>query len=148
MNEFRTEIEISAPPARVFQVMSDVERWHEWTPSIASIKRLGSGPFAVGTRVLVRQPKFPAALWKVSAIEPGKSFTWVSTAPGMHVVGRHAVESTATGSRATLTLSYYGILGRIFARLTKGITERYIGFEARGLKARSENPDFRHTGFP
>ena len=147
MKEFQTTIEIAAPPARVFQVMSDVGRWHEWTPSITSIERAGGEAFTVGTKAVVRQPKFPPALWTVSAIEPGKSFTWVSTAPGMRVVGRHAVEGTATGSRATLTLTYYGILGGIFARLTKGITERYIGFEARGLKARSENPDFRHTGF-
>jgi len=29
--------------------------------------------------------------------------------------------------------------------MTKGITERYLGFEATGLKARSENPAFRRS---
>ena len=40
MAVFSTTIDIDAPPARVWQVMSDVERWHEWTPSITSIQRL------------------------------------------------------------------------------------------------------------
>jgi hypothetical protein len=36
------------------------------------------------------------------------------------------------------------MFGGVFARLTKGITERYIALEAKGLKARSENPEYRH----
>ena len=148
MKEFNTTIDIAAPPARVWQVMSDVDHWHEWTPSITSIKRLGTEPFGVGTKAWVRQPQFPAALWKVSSIEPGKSFTWVSTAPGMRVVGRHSVEPNSHGSRAILNLTYSGLLGGIFASITRCITERYIGLEARGLKARSEDPAFKHSGFP
>jgi hypothetical protein len=35
------------------------------------------------------------------------------------------------------------VFGGVFARLTKSITERYLAFEANGLKARSENPTFR-----
>jgi hypothetical protein len=119
--------------------MSDVERWHEWTPSITSVRLMGAGPFAVGSRALVRQPKFPPALWTVSAIEPGRSFTWVSAGPGLRATGTHTVEPTASGSRATLTLEFQGLIGRVLARLTQGITERYVAFEANGLKARSEN---------
>ena len=146
MRHFQVSVEIAAPPDRVWPVMSDVERWPEWTPSVSKVKRLDHGPFAIGSRALIHQPKFPPALWKVSAIEPGRSFTWVSTAPGLRVVGHHAVEPTATGSRATLTLELHGIFGGIFGWLTKGITKRYIGDEARGLKARSENPAYRHDG--
>jgi uncharacterized membrane protein len=146
MTTFSLTIDIAAPAERVWQVMSDIDRWHEWTPSITSIRRLGDRPLAVGTRAIVRQPKFPPALWKVTAVEPGKSFTWVSVAPGMRVVGHHQVEWAGSGSRATLTLTYYGMIGRLFARLTREITERYIAFEAKGLKARSENPAFSHSG--
>ena len=148
MKEFNITIEIDAPPSRVWQVMSDVDRWHEWTPSVTSITRPGGHSFGVGTKAWVRQPKFPPALWTVSSVEPGKSFTWVSTAPGMRVVGRHSVEATATGSRAILNLTYSGLFGGLFASLTAGITERYIGYEAGGLKARSEDPLYKHAGLP
>src|SRR6476661_1257371 len=100
MRKFSIAIEIAAPTQRVWQVMSDVERWHEWTASIKSVKRLGSGPFAIGSRVLIRQPKLPPAFWKVAAIEPAKSFTWISVSPGFRATGYHAVESKPGGSRA------------------------------------------------
>jgi uncharacterized membrane protein len=139
------QTDIAAPPDQVWQVMHDVERWPEWTPSVTSVKRLDGGSFAVGSRVLIRQPGFPPAFWKVVAIEPGRSFTWVSVGPGFRAVGHHAVEPTATGSRATLSLELEGVLGGLWGRLTRGITERYIGFEARGLKARSEDARYRHA---
>ncbi len=144
MRQFFISIDIAAPAERVWQVMSDIHRWHEWTPSITSVKRLGGGAFAVGSRALIRQPGFPPALWKVTSIEPGRSFTWVSVAPGLRVVGHHQVEPTHAGSRATLSLELGGIFGGLFGRMTRDITDRYIGYEANGLKARSENPAFYH----
>ena len=126
--------------------MSDTDRWREWTPSVTSIKRLGGGPFKVGSRLLIRQPKFPPAMWKVTAIEPGRGFTSVSIGPGFRAIARHSVEPTAAGSRATLSLELQGIFGGMFGSMTKGITERYLALEATGLKARSENPVFHHAG--
>ena len=145
MRHFSIAIDVAAPAERVWAVMSDTERWHEWTPSVTSIKLLDAGPFAVASRAVIRQPRFPPAVWKVSAIEPGRSFTWVNTAPGIKVVAHHWVESTASGSRATLSIDYQGVLGGLLAGLTQGITERYLALEANGLKARSEDPAFHHA---
>lgn len=135
---------IAAPVERVWQVMIDVGRWHEWTPSIVSIELLDPGPIAVGSRVRVRQPKLPPAVWTVTEIEPGRSFTWTSSGPGFRTIGRHWVEPSPGGSRATLAMDFEGPLGGFFGRLTGGISVRYIGDTARGLKARSEDPTFRH----
>lgn len=146
MRHFETTAEIAAPPQRVWAVMSDIDRWHEWTPSITSVRRLGDAPFAVGTRVMIRQPKLPPALWRITEIEPGHSFTWISVAPGLRVTGRHTVDGSPGGSTASLGIDIDGLLGGLWGRLSRGITERYIAMEARGLAARSTDPAYRHGG--
>ena len=136
--DFDISVDIAAPPDEVWRVMSDVERWHEWTASIRAIRLLDKGPLRVGSRALVRQPRFPPALWKVSDLDPGRSFTWTTGAPGMWVYGRHSVAPSGTGSRANLHLHYEGPIGRLLAQMTRDITDRYLGYEAAGLKKRSE----------
>lgn len=136
--DFRISILIEAPPESVWTVMADAERWHEWTPSVRSIRLLDKPPLRVGSRALIRQPKFPPAVWTVTALEPGRSFTWKSGAPGVWVYARHSVEPVPGGTQATLTLHYEGALARLVGRLTRGITNRYLAYEAEGLKRRSE----------
>ncbi|MDQ8165728.1 MAG: SRPBCC family protein [Gemmatimonadota bacterium] len=132
-------IDIVAKPERVWSVMRDCERWNEWTASISSIRFLEAGSLRVGQRALVRQPKLPPGVWKVTELIDGREFTWVSAAPGLRVHARHVVEATTGGSRVTLSLSYEGIFGGLLLRLTRGITERYVALEANGLKAQSES---------
>jgi uncharacterized membrane protein len=136
---FARSILIAAPPQLVWGVMSDVERWHEWTASVTSIRLFQRSPLTIGSRALVRQPKLPPAVWKVTAIDPGRSFTWKSGAPGMWVFGTHSVGPRDGGAEATLRLDYHGPLGGLLARLTRRITERYLDYEAAGLKQRSES---------
>lgn len=143
---FSISVDIQAPVERVFEVMADTARWHEWTPSVTSIKRLDEGDFVVGSKAVIRQPKFPPALWTITAIEPGHSFTWENRAPGIRVIAHHSAESIPAGSRVMLSLRYEGVLAPLLARLTRNITNRYLAMEASGLKSRSENPFFRHAG--
>jgi uncharacterized membrane protein len=142
---FRISIDINAPADRVYEVMADTERWSEWTPSVTSIRRLDSGPFGVGSRAVIRQPKFPPALWTVTAIDGKRSFTWMNRAPGITVTAHHSIDTVGRVSRATLTLRYEGLLGGLLARMTRRITNRYLAMEANGLKRRSENPYFRYV---
>jgi hypothetical protein len=118
--------------------MEDAERWHEWTPSVRSIRLLDPRPLRIGSRAVIRQPKFPPALWKVTAIEPGRRFTWKSGMPGMWVYAHHSVDPMAAGARATLRLHFEGPISRLLGRLTASINARYLGLEAAGLKRRSE----------
>ena len=137
--------DISAPAERVAAVMKDVERWPEWTPTVRSIKRLDSGEFRVGSRLIISQPKFPPAMWKATTLEP-LGFTWVSSAPGMRVVAHHWVEPLGPNSRVTLSLEFHGLFGPWFGRMTKGINQRYLELEAAGLRQRSENPLYKRPG--
>ena len=135
--DFSISVDITAPPDRVWAVMSDIEKWHEWTPSVRSITLRDPGALRTGSRAWVRQPKFPPAHWTVTEVGE-RSFTWVSRAPGMVVTARHSVTPIGTGSRATLSLNFAGIFGPFFGRLTRDINNRYLAMEAAGLKRRSE----------
>jgi len=136
---FSTRIGIDALPQRVWEVMIDVERWSEWTSSVTQIRRLDKGPLAVGSRAFVRQPRVLPAIWKVTSVEPYRSFTWTTGVPGLlSAVAVHSVEPFEKGSRAALVLTFGGVLGRIVARLTKNLNDRYLALEAQGLKRRTE----------
>jgi uncharacterized membrane protein len=143
--DFQISVDIGAPAEVVWSVMSDVERWHEWTASVRNIRLLDPAPLRVGSRAMIRQPKFPPALWTVVSLDPGSSFVWKSGMPGMWVYAHHSVESIASSvdrgtapTRASLRLHYAGPLARLLGRLTRGITNRYLAMEAAGLKQRSE----------
>jgi carbon monoxide dehydrogenase subunit G len=138
MKAFSISIQIDAPPDRVWRVMSDIERWHEWTPTVTSVTRTNSGPFRVGARARVRQPKLPPADWLVVAVTENHGFDWESRAPGLRVLARHVIEPNGAGSRVTLSIRYTGPLGHVFGWLTAGINRRYIALEADGLKRRTE----------
>lgn len=118
--------------------MRDVEHWHEWTSTVRSIRQRDPGPLAVGVRAIIRQPKFPPALWKVTELVEGRGFTWVSVGPGFSVVARHGVQSIEGGTRATLSLEFRGPFGGGFGWMTRSINARYLTIEAAGLKRRSE----------
>ena len=140
MNDFSIEVDIQAPPPLVWEIMRDVERWPEWTPTVTSIRLLDRGPLTVGTRAIIRQPKLPPARWRVTELdETHRTFTWISRAPGLRVVARHWVEARGDGSRATLSLRFSGVFAGLFAHITHGLNDRYLALEAKGLKQRSES---------
>lgn len=140
MNRFSIDIEIDAPPQRVWDVMIQVQRWHEWTASVRRIKPLSRAPFAIGSRYLILQPRLPPAVWKVTELTPGRSFTWRTGGAGMSVAGTHTVQPSGVGSRASLLLQFSGMLGPALAWMTRNINNRYLNLEANGLKRRSEHP--------
>jgi carbon monoxide dehydrogenase subunit G len=141
MTHIHTTIDIQAAPDRVWEAVCDIEHWSEWTPTVIGVQRLDPGPLAVGSRAIVRQPKLLPARWQITELEEGRSFSWFTCGPGMSVTARHLIEGAADGSRATLSLDFSGPLCPLCARLTRGLNERYLALEARGLKHRAETEE-------
>jgi uncharacterized membrane protein len=88
-------IDIDAPAERVWAVISNVERWPLWTPSVRSIRRLDPGPRRVGARHRIKQPRLPTTTWTVTELIEGESFAWTATGPGIWTSAR----STASRRR-------------------------------------------------
>jgi len=138
MKDYSVSVQVDAPPERVWAVMSDIERWHEWTPTVTSIRRINAGPFRIGARARIQQPRLPSADWSVTLLDEGRCFDWESRAPGVRVLARHCLEACAGGTRVTLSIQYSGLLGGLLGRLTGALNRRYIALEADGLKRRAE----------
>ena len=135
----RTEKEIAAPADVVWRVFSDVERWPEWTHSVSKLTALDGPELRPGARFEIRQPRFPKLVWRVTEVDPGSSWTWITRSPGATTTATHNVR--AAGPNRTVVeqvLDQHGLLGGLVARLTAGTTRRYLEMEAAGLKARSE----------
>jgi uncharacterized membrane protein len=132
-------IEIAASPERVWEVLSDVEYWPEWTESVTSARRVDDGPLKPGSRTRLKQPRLPEAEWVVTELEPGRSFTWVSTGSARNTA-RHDIEALpGGGSRVRLGFESAGLLGELVGRLYAGMIKRSLGMEAEGLKRRAES---------
>lgn len=140
MMERSIVVEIDATPERVWEVMSDVDRWPEWTETVTSVRRLDADGLGLGSRVRVEQPKLPATEYVVTEFEPGQGFTWVATGPGVRTTARHRIEARGySGARVRLSVDQAGPLGVVMGGLfLRRLTDRYLAAEAAGLKARSE----------
>lgn len=138
--ERNTQVDIDASPERVWAVMSDVERWPEWTDTVTAVTRLDADSLGLGSRVRVEQPKLPPTEYVVTEFDPGEGFTWVATGPGVRTTARHRIEPLGgSGSRVRLSVEQSGPVGRVMGRLFfTRLTDRYLATEAAGLKARSE----------
>ncbi len=133
------EITVGAPIERVWEVYADVERWPTWTASVTSVVLVGSDHVALGAAARIKQPRFPRLTWTVTAVDPGRSWTWVSHSLGATTTAWHelrAIDSETT--EVVQTIDQRGPLGVLVGRLTRRLTRRYLAMEGAGLKERVE----------
>ena len=138
-NPISVSVTIDAPPEKVFAILCDVERWPEWTSTMASVQRRERGPFVLGSSAHVRQPRLRPAVWQVTALEDQRNFTWTTRSPGLRMTAGHLIEPQGTGSRVVLSFELSGFMTPVVSRLYGGLIERYITTESQGLKKRSES---------
>jgi hypothetical protein len=117
----------AATPDRLWSLASDVERWGDRLPTVDSVRPLGSGPIGLGSKFEVRQPRLPKATWEVTDWQQGRSFTWVSTSPGIRSTAVHTVREDAGASKLDLSLEWSGplapILGLLIGRKAQDMVE-------------------------
>jgi uncharacterized protein YndB with AHSA1/START domain len=138
---YEIEVDIDAAPDAVWAVLADVERWPEWTPSMTLVRRLEDGPFGVGSRVRVRQPRLPQAVYTITEYEPGQTFSWAARSSGVTTVGGHHVVPHEDGhATVRLTLDQTGVLAPLVGLFAARLARRYVALEAEGLRRRCESP--------
>jgi uncharacterized membrane protein len=131
-------IVVAAPQDRLWQVLTEVERWPELTASVTGVAVLNEMPLGAGAQVRIEQPRMHPLTWTVTRFEPGWTFVWESTAAGVRTVAGHRIEPRGTGSRLTLTVDQSGALAPLVRLLTGRRTASYVRMEALGLKNAAE----------
>jgi uncharacterized protein YndB with AHSA1/START domain len=86
---YRCEIQIGAPPERVFAIVGDLARSNEWAGSgqVLSVTQKSDGPVGVGTTYIAQEKigvRFKS-LSRVVGYEPPRFIAWTSRPTGPNV---------------------------------------------------------------
>lgn len=134
------ETEVAAPPATVWDLTVDVERWPELSPgTMRSLERLDPGPLVVGSRVRVRQPAQPARIWTVTVVDPERRFEWETRVAGSRMTAGHRLAPTAAGGcRNVLEVRLEGRGAGLLERLVRRSIAAAIAAENDGFRRAAE----------
>jgi len=130
--------QIDAPPSVVWRVTEDIERWPRWTPTVEEVTRLDDGPFEVGSTARIKQPGLSPAVWRVTALTRGESFTWQARVRGIRMIATHEIAPSGDGTRSTLRLGATGILAFLAWPLIRKSIREALETENAGLKTACE----------
>lgn len=131
-------IDIAAPADVVWAVTEDVERWPEWTPTMRSVRRVDTGPLAVGSSARIKQPGMPETVWTVTELVRGERFAWGGRALGIRMRATHELERDGSGTRNVLRIEMAGFVAALLAPFLRPAARRALRQENEGLKARCE----------
>ncbi len=125
----------TAPADRLWAVLSDVRRWPQWLPTVDAVTpHEPDRPDEVGASYTVEQPGMPRAVWTMTGIEPGRSFTWESVRPGIRTVGTHTLTPGQDGSTTIgLGITWSGFLAPLIRLALGRKTLDYVTREAAAL---------------
>lgn len=136
---FEASLDIQAPLAIVWSVLSDVSRWPNWTPTVTSVEGLNGLELQVGAQFRLRQPNLQPAVWTVRSLTAGREFSWTSTGPGIQATAAHSIAAASNGAtKLALSVQFSGILARVLWTLTGRLTREYVTREAQSLKSVAE----------
>ena len=125
----------SAPPQAVWQILADVENWHDWTPTITEIKALDPNGLRVGARYRVVQPKLRPGIYEVTECAPGESFKWKQKLGGGAMIADHRISPRDGGAEVELSFASEGLVANIVAKMFSKLIGDYVATEAKSLKS-------------
>lgn len=87
---------IAAPPEAAWRVLTDLDAWPQWGPTVQRAELAVPGPLRVGSRGKVWTPVGVALPFEITEFDDGHAWAWkIAGVPAT----RHAVESHSGGCR-------------------------------------------------
>ncbi|WP_040754191.1 SRPBCC family protein [Nocardia transvalensis] len=135
---YRVTRSIAAPSHQVWKVISDVEHWPEWTPTMSEIRRLEPGELRLGSKAEIRQPNQPRRVWVVTELENGSSFTWETHGKAFGFYAEHTVHPSHDGTEVVLEFGITGPTAPVVSLLARRKVQAMVDTEADSLKSHCE----------
>jgi hypothetical protein len=133
------EIQIGAPPERVWTVLTDLGRYPQWNPLI----REASGQLAVGSRLTLKSVhpsngRLMTVRPKVLVADPGRELRWVASLPGL-MTGEHSFTLSPAdgGTHLVQAETYRGLLAHMSDKVVSRTQAQFHRLN-RALKQQAE----------
>jgi uncharacterized protein YndB with AHSA1/START domain len=130
-------LETKAPPARVWQIWSDVSSWPDWNPDMKE-SRL-DGPLRVGTTGTINTRSGGKHDVVVTQFADGRSFELESTAmPATKMAILATITPTSNGSRISQAFEARGLLAPLVGPMMSGPILKTFNSVLEGLRQKAE----------
>src|SRR5256885_8677636 len=130
-------LETTAPPATVWRVWSDINRWPEWNPDMKE-SRL-DGPLKLGATGMINTKSGGKHDVVVTHFQDGRSFELESTAlPGTKMAIRATIAPSGAGTRISQGFEPRGLLAPLVGPMMSGHILKTFNAVLDGLKRKVE----------
>jgi hypothetical protein len=129
------EIEISAEPELIWNVLTEFERWPTWNPDIESVSM--HGDVAVGSTFRWKAGRVPITS-TIQEIEPPRQLAWTGRTLGIRAIHVWWLEPAAGATTVLTEESYEGLFARLFRRPLQKALDRALENGLRHLKVEVE----------
>lgn len=145
-DQVRAEIEIDAPPERVFDLAMQPERTPEWVTIVLRVERSDDGPLGPGyemtQRLCLRGVPFTVT-WKLTAYEPGAYARWEGKGPARSkAITENKISKRGDGTHFVYTNEFktpFGPLGAVAGKaIMGGLPDREAKASLEALKKLAE----------
>jgi len=131
----RTEIEISASPEVVWDVLTAFDRWPAWNPEVKSM----AAPELLIVGSTFRWKAGPGTITsRIRSLEPPRLIAWSGTTMGIRAVDVFSLEGRDGVTIVREEESWSGLVARLFRHSLQRMLDRSLESGLQLLKAASE----------
>jgi len=131
----RSEIEISAPPEVVWDVLTRFEQWPQWNPEVKSMSY--DGPLAPGSEF--RWKAGPGTIVStLERVEPPRAVSWRGRTMSIKAMHHWRLEPHDGGTGVETEESFSGLLARLLRGQLQKTLDKSLGEGIGHLKREAE----------
>lgn len=136
----RREIQVSAPPEVVWEVLTDFGRWPEWNPEVKSMSF--EGPLAPGS--MFRWKAGPGTIVStLEELDPPRYVRWRGRTMSIAAIHEWRLEPRDGGTHLETEESFSGLIARV---LRRSLQKQLDGALEQGLEHLKREAERRSAG--